>query len=322
MVGVLVLIHQHVAEAAPVVVQQRREGVEHPYGLGQQIVEVVGVGRPQPLGVLAVDGGHGLGEGLVGSGGLEGVGVDQLVLQRGDLVLDGARGEPLGVQVMHLGDRGDQPQRIRGIVDGEGGPAAQMRGLGAQDAYAGGVEGGDPHALSGGTHQTGDALLHLPGGLIGEGDRQDLVRAGHPGLQHVRDTPGQHTGLARACAGHDQQRTPMVQDRLPLLRVQSGRRVRRDRGCGRGLLQNSGAGVVGILAALSFLPTRSRAADGGAGTFRGRREDKIHDATSVGGAGDTTPPPAASAGRCGERGSAPQGWYGPTVASCAPSNRP
>ena len=69
MVGVLVFVHQDVPEPAAVGLGERREGPEHVDGLGDEVVEVHGVGLAQPLGVALEDVGHGLLEGIVVVGG-------------------------------------------------------------------------------------------------------------------------------------------------------------------------------------------------------------------------------------------------------------
>jgi hypothetical protein len=61
---------------------------------------------------------------------------------------------------------------------------------------------------------------HLPGGLVGEGDRQQALRPDAMALDQVRDAGRQDPRLAAAGAGEDQQRTVTVLDRLPLGRVQ------------------------------------------------------------------------------------------------------
>ena len=76
-----------------------------------------------------------------------------------------------------------------------------------------------------------DALAHLVRGLVGEGDREDLARAGLAGAQQVRDPVREHAGLARAGAGEDQQRPFAVRDGVALGRVQAFEEVV-DRGVG------------------------------------------------------------------------------------------
>ena len=80
-VGVLVFVDEDVPEAAAVGVGERREGPEHVDRLGDQVIEVHGVGLAQPLRVALEDLGDGLFEGVVvvGAGGVA-VRVDQFIL--------------------------------------------------------------------------------------------------------------------------------------------------------------------------------------------------------------------------------------------------
>ena len=70
-------------------------------------------------------------------------------------------------------------------------------------------------------HQRDHPLAHLGGGLVGERDGQHLPDADVAGGQQVGDPTGQHRGLARSGAGHDEQRRALVQHRLALLRVEA-----------------------------------------------------------------------------------------------------
>ena len=221
-VGVLVFVHQDVPEAPAVRFGERREGAEHVDGFGDEVVKVHGVGLAQPLGVALEDVGHGLFEGIVvvGGGGV-GIGVDQLVLQRRDLVLDGLGRELLGVQVQGLGHLGDKPQGVRGVIDGEIGLESDVGGFLPEDAHAGRVEGGNPHDLGAAAHQRLDALPHFRGGLVGEGDGQDLAVMRPPGGDEVGDPVTEYAGLAGSGSGHDQQRAAGVLDRFFLLGVEA-----------------------------------------------------------------------------------------------------
>jgi len=67
-----------------------------------------------------------------------------------------------------------------------------------------------------------DAVAHLLRRLVGEGDREDLVRLRAARQHQVRDPVGEHARLARPRAGQDQERTVAVLDGLPLGRVQAG----------------------------------------------------------------------------------------------------
>jgi hypothetical protein len=62
-------------------------------------------------------------------------------------VLDRAGTESLVVDVEVLGQLGDQPLGVLGVVDREGALVAEPRQLPAQDPHTALVEGGDPHPL-------------------------------------------------------------------------------------------------------------------------------------------------------------------------------
>ena len=89
-------------------------------------------------------------------------------------------------------------------------PMGRIRGeLGApsvlvHNAVAGGFGAFDQvvplvtEALDRAADHAGDALLHLAGGLVGEGDGQDLAGPGEALVQDVREPGGEHPGLAGA----------------------------------------------------------------------------------------------------------------------------
>ncbi len=219
-VGVLVLVDEHVAEGALVVLQAVRVALEELDGLHEQVVEVHGVHRGVALLVELVHvGGHlGVPPALFAEPG----GPQQLVLGVADLAADGLRRVALGVYVELLHAALDEPPAVVLVVDGERALVAHALGLAAQHARAHAVEGADPHSARHRPHEALDALLHLAGGLVGEGDGHHLVRAcvlhleqpGHPMREYAR--------LAGAGAGKDEQRALDVRDRLALLRVQAG----------------------------------------------------------------------------------------------------
>ena len=237
-VGVLVLVDQHVPEAPPVVLGDRGQPLQQRDRLHDQVVEVERVGRAQPALVDAVDLGHPPLV-LVGGPGGRVVRVEQLVLQVRDLSGDRPRGELLRVQLQVAGDQADQPAGVVGVVDGERGAHPQLLGLAAQDAHAHRVERGHPHRVGPAADQRVDPLLHLGGGLVGEGDRHDLAGV-HAALgEQPGDAVGQHPRLARAGPGHDEQRRTGVRDRLPLPQVEA---LQQRRAAGSGGLDRGGLG--------------------------------------------------------------------------------
>src|SRR5918995_5665344 len=68
--------------------------------------------------------------------------------------------------------------------------------------------------------QLADPLLHLPGGLVGERDRKNLVGRNSVSIDQRRDTRGEYAGLARARSCQHQKRAMNVLDRLPLCGIQ------------------------------------------------------------------------------------------------------
>ena len=223
-VGVLVLVDQDVAEPLLVGLAHVVAGLQDPDRLQQQIVEVHGVGRHQPLLVGQVDVGDAPAVRIrsVARRRREPLGVHQLALGLADDGGHRPRRQPLGVQPQLGHDDLHQPARVGVVVDGERRPVAQAAGVRAQDPQAGRVEGGDPHALGSRADQLDHPPAHLLGRLVGEGDGQDLPGGGVPGRQQMGDASGQHPGLARTGAGHHQQRPVPVLHRGPLGRVELG----------------------------------------------------------------------------------------------------
>ncbi len=66
----------------------------------------------------------------------------------------------------------------------------------------------------------GDSFAHLPGGLVGEGERQN-PKGCNALLDHIGDARGEHARFARPRTGDDQRRAVVMNDRLPLRGVQS-----------------------------------------------------------------------------------------------------
>ncbi len=231
-VGVLVLVHEDVPEAAAVVVGDIRERLEEVDRGHDDVVEVQGVGLAQPRLVHPVRLGDRLLE-AVGRLVREGLLVDELVLEVGDLGAEGLGREPLGVEVQVPADQGHQALGVGRVVDREGRGEAQLLGLAAQDAHARAVEGGDPHGVRPRADQFLDALLHLARGLVGEGDREDLARVHTARAEQMRDAVRQDAGLAGAGAGDDEQRAAGVDHGGLLLVVeplQEGGRIHRGAG--------------------------------------------------------------------------------------------
>ena len=149
-------------------------------------------------------------------------GEDEVVLRHGDAARHRGGLIDLVVEAQFLEDQLDQAPRVAVVVDGEVGLVAQRLALLAQDAREDGVE--RAHIESAGAlvaHDLGHALLHLPCGLVGEGQGQDV-----PGVQARREEVGylvgQDAGLARSCAGYHQRGTVAIGHGFALAVVELG----------------------------------------------------------------------------------------------------
>jgi hypothetical protein len=92
-----------------------------------------------------------------------------------------ARRPALVVDVLGLDQLLEQPLLVVGVDDREVGFQAHQFGMAAQDLGADRVEGAEPaHALDLRAEHDADPVAHLARGLVGEGDGQDLPRAGRP----------------------------------------------------------------------------------------------------------------------------------------------
>jgi hypothetical protein len=229
-VGVLELVHQHVLEPRPVPGQRLGVLAEQLDQEQEQVAEVHRVRRTEQLLVGAVGPLHG----------------EAAVVVRGDAF---HVGPPAGV-LLHV----DAPEHVprvenrvhplfahrplhqlelvRVVVDDEGAGEPDLLRLAPEDGRRRGVEGG--HVQVGGprSKQRLEPLAHLPGGLVGEGDRQDAPGGHAAGEDQVGHPAGDDPRLPRAGAGEDQERSVAVEHGLTLGRVEvleelSGRLERR-----------------------------------------------------------------------------------------------
>ncbi len=111
------------------------------------------------------------------------------------------------------------------VVDGEvAGEAdsvdAQGFDVAAQHAHAEAVEGGEQRLGERAVAEDlVDALGHLVGGLVGEGDGEDGVRGHAALLDEIGDAVRDDAGLAGACAGEQQHGAIDGLDAFALLRI-------------------------------------------------------------------------------------------------------
>ena len=222
-VGVLVFVHQHVAEAVAVIGQDIGLGLEDVQGLQQEIAEVGGVQRLQPLLILVIQQ-LAFAESVTLSFSFGDIGGPQsAVLPAIDHAGERAGRPALLVHAFGFDQLLHQAQLVVGVENGEIALQSRQFGMTAQHLGADGMKGAQPlHAFDHAADQGADALLHLARRLVGEGDAQDLARPGAAGGQDMGQARGQHPGLAGAGAGQHQHGAVHRLHRFALFLVQAG----------------------------------------------------------------------------------------------------
>ena len=232
-VGVLILIHQDMPEEISIVRKPFREEAQNIDHAHEQVVEVQGVGLQKAGLIAAIHGRCGAPQARrvviiplsvvpapTGSVPSEVVNIDQLVLGVGDDAVQGFRRVPLDIQPQVFQTVAHEPDGVILVVDAEVGRVPEEGGILPQHARTRGVEGGHPSPARGGPKEPGHPLLHLPGGFVGEGDGQGLVRLYLPAFDEISKPVGEHPGLPGARAGQDQQRPRRLEDGLLLAVVE------------------------------------------------------------------------------------------------------
>ena len=221
-VGILELIYQHMLVAAGVLLAHGLVLFEQLGRIKQQVIEIHGVVREQHLLVTRVDAfDHFVAIGLARVF----VGQQQVVLGSGDGAVDGLGAVYFFVQVQIADGALDQAALVVIIEDDEVGAERQVFGFAAQHAGADGVKGAQGYAASAFAQQVDDAPFHLAGGLVGEGDRQDLVRPHAHRADQIGNPLGQDAGFARPRASQHQHGAKPRGDGLLLLLVETSKEI-------------------------------------------------------------------------------------------------
>ena len=224
-VGVLILVNQHKLKLALIDLEHLGVVAEEEVGVVKQVIEIHGVALFATGHVALVDVAHQgdvlllVGQDGFAAGGI-GLGRHQAVFGGRDAPLHHPRLIDLLVEAQVLEDGAHQAFAVGGVIDGEVGGEPQVGRLGVQDAEEDAVKGAHPeargHLLP---HPAGHALLHLAGGLVGKGQRQDVPRL-HALIQQVSHLVGQHTRLSRARPGYHQRGAVQILHRPPLALIQ------------------------------------------------------------------------------------------------------
>ena len=123
----------------------------------------------------------------------------------------------------------DRAELLGLVVDDKIYLVAEAVDVDAKNADAKGVEGANGGAVGlfavGGARgfgeELGNAFLHLARGFVGEGDGEDVAGADAAG-DHVGNAKSDHTGLARAGAGEDEDGAANGLGGLPLFGIEGG----------------------------------------------------------------------------------------------------
>ena len=226
-VGILVLVDEHIAELPLILRRDFRVLAKDREPVQQQVAEIDGVQRLEPLLVLAVERQR---QAVDGFGALR---LGDAIRDEASILpaLDHRHHEPgrrlLGVDVARFLELLDQPDLVVRIEDGEIRLEADELGVATQHAGGGCMEGPDPPALDRTAEQARYPLAHLSRRLVGEGDGQHLPRPRLAGGEDVREPGGEHPRLAGPGAGQHQHRPLGRLDRLRLSGVQTSHVRRR-----------------------------------------------------------------------------------------------
>ena len=225
-VGVLILVDQDVAKPVVIVGQHVRMLREQGQVVQEKIAEVAGVQGPQAVLIEGVDVLAAPAREHLAIGGADLLWREALVLPLVDQSGHQLGRPALGVDVLRLDELLEQPLLVVVVEDGEAGFQPHKLGVSPQDLGGHRVEGAEPaQAFGGRADLGGDPLPHLLGGLVGEGDGEDLPRLRPAGGEKVRKARGQHAGLARARARQHQHGALCRFNSRPLLRIEAGRQV-------------------------------------------------------------------------------------------------
>ena len=180
MVGVLILVHQHVPEFALIILQNILVLLQKLNGDVDDVVKIQGVVVLQAGLVFAVGTGDVLRPDVAGA--LRPVqhlpGRHHFVLLPADGAKDIFRRKRLIVQLHVLDDLFHDALGVRGIVNGKAPGKAHPLDVPPQDAAAGGMKRHRPDILRLRAEKIGKPLLHFICGLVGKGDGDDAPGCG------------------------------------------------------------------------------------------------------------------------------------------------
>ncbi len=218
-VRILVLVDADLAEALLVLGEHLRVLAQELESLHEEVVEVHRIGTCQPAVELVIDPCCLLVQGRVAVR-AELFWPLHRILRIRDAGTDGIQRILLRIDIELVHDGLHETLGIIVVVDGERPRVAQKLAVLPEHAHAHGMEGADPHATDAARHDGREALAHLIGSLVREGDGKDLPGTDPFVCNHVGDPHREDAGLARTGASKDEKRPLRAEDRLPLGRIQ------------------------------------------------------------------------------------------------------
>ena len=187
MVGILILVHQHIAELFLIVRPHLFLLPQEPDGVEDDVIKVQGPRRPQLFFIGYVEVGDLLQADIpLGPALLHIVRSQQhIVFRAGDIAQYTPGREHLIVQVLFLQALLYNAQGVVRVINGKGGGKAQTFNVSPEDTHTGGVKGRRPDIPRGGPDGVLQTGLQLPCRLVGKGDGNDL-----PGHGRVQGAQG------------------------------------------------------------------------------------------------------------------------------------
>ncbi len=166
----------------------------------------------------------------IAGGLLETAGVNEFVLGVADFVEDAGGLENVGAESEFFDTVLDESGLLGFAEDGVIRCKVGFFRVIAQQPGANGVESADPHIPPHVPQEAGNALFHLIGGFVGEGDAEDVGGRDIAAANQIGGAVGKNPGLATSRAGKDEQRPVTMKDGLPLAFVQTTEYILRSLG--------------------------------------------------------------------------------------------